>query len=69
MLGAPLPRHRTSVIIGAGGGVADLGQRYALAPAGFPNGYGHYSPPSFNQLPEWTRDRFQGSWSTWSQAV
>jgi acyl transferase domain-containing protein/NAD(P)H-dependent flavin oxidoreductase YrpB (nitropropane dioxygenase family)/NAD(P)-dependent dehydrogenase (short-subunit alcohol dehydrogenase family) len=55
----PFPRDRTSVIIGAGGGVADLGTLYnfrSMLPLYFRNVPKKLS----SQLPEWTEDSFAG---------
>ena len=55
----PFPRQRTSVIIGAGGGVADLGNRYAIR-SSLPMFLEDVSPDVLSQLPEWTEDSFAG---------
>jgi acyl transferase domain-containing protein/NAD(P)-dependent dehydrogenase (short-subunit alcohol dehydrogenase family)/NAD(P)H-dependent flavin oxidoreductase YrpB (nitropropane dioxygenase family)/acyl carrier protein len=52
-------RQHTAVIIGAGGGVADLGERYALR-AGLPMVLDDIPPAVLRQLPEWTEDSFPG---------
>ncbi|HEU4403010.1 MAG TPA: beta-ketoacyl synthase N-terminal-like domain-containing protein, partial [Candidatus Polarisedimenticolia bacterium] len=58
-LDRPFPRRRTSVILGAGGGVSDLGSQYAfrsLLPTYLED------PPAelLNRLPQWTEDSFPG---------
>jgi acyl transferase domain-containing protein/NAD(P)H-dependent flavin oxidoreductase YrpB (nitropropane dioxygenase family)/NADP-dependent 3-hydroxy acid dehydrogenase YdfG len=58
-LGRPYPRQHTSVILGAGGGVSDLGSLYAFRstlPLYVEN------PPEavLSRLPEWTEDSFAG---------
>jgi acyl transferase domain-containing protein/NAD(P)H-dependent flavin oxidoreductase YrpB (nitropropane dioxygenase family)/NAD(P)-dependent dehydrogenase (short-subunit alcohol dehydrogenase family) len=58
-LDRPFPRQRTSVILGAGGGVGDLGSLYAfrsLLPSFIKD------PPQeiLSRLPEWTEDSFPG---------
>ena len=55
----PFPRQQTAVIIGAGGGVADLGSRYALRSA-LPSFLNDVPPELLNVLPEWTEDSFAG---------
>jgi 3-oxoacyl-(acyl-carrier-protein) synthase/NAD(P)H-dependent flavin oxidoreductase YrpB (nitropropane dioxygenase family) len=55
----PLPRGRTSVILGAGGGLADLGQRYAVR-AGLPLVVRDVPPELTAGLPAWTEDSFAG---------
>lgn len=57
--GERLPRDRTSVIIGAGGGVADLGHRYAIR-AGLPLVLESVPDTALSSLPEWTEDSFAG---------
>jgi len=56
---APFPRESTSVILGVGGGVADLGQQYAVR-SGLPMFVGDVSPETLTRLPEWTEDSFAG---------
>ncbi len=59
----PFPRERTSVIVGAGGGLGDLGYLY-----GFRAYLPHFLDPSSSDviarlseaLPEWTEDSFPG---------
>jgi acyl transferase domain-containing protein/NAD(P)H-dependent flavin oxidoreductase YrpB (nitropropane dioxygenase family)/NAD(P)-dependent dehydrogenase (short-subunit alcohol dehydrogenase family) len=53
------PRESTSVILGVGGGVADLGQQYAVR-SGLPMFVGNVSPETLARLPEWTEDSFAG---------
>jgi acyl transferase domain-containing protein/NAD(P)H-dependent flavin oxidoreductase YrpB (nitropropane dioxygenase family)/NAD(P)-dependent dehydrogenase (short-subunit alcohol dehydrogenase family) len=53
------PRERTSVIIGAGGGVADLGQQYGFRSI-LPSYVQDVSPDLLSRLPEWTEDSFAG---------
>ncbi|MHC4889933.1 MAG: beta-ketoacyl synthase N-terminal-like domain-containing protein, partial [Planctomycetota bacterium] len=53
------PRERTSVIIGAGGGAADLGQQYGFR-SNLPLYVQHVSPDLLSHLPEWTEDSFAG---------
>jgi acyl transferase domain-containing protein/NAD(P)H-dependent flavin oxidoreductase YrpB (nitropropane dioxygenase family)/NAD(P)-dependent dehydrogenase (short-subunit alcohol dehydrogenase family) len=55
----PFARDRTAVIFGAGGGIADLGQRYALR-AGLPMFFDTIAPEALSRLPEWTEDSFAG---------
>ena len=59
----PFPRERTSVILGAGGGAADLGQKYGIRSA-LPTFFGNTSPEIMSNfedvLPEWTEDSFAG---------
>jgi acyl transferase domain-containing protein/NAD(P)H-dependent flavin oxidoreductase YrpB (nitropropane dioxygenase family) len=55
----PFARDQTSVIIGVGGGVADLGHRYALR-SGLPMVLDEVPPEILGQLPEWTEDSFPG---------
>jgi acyl transferase domain-containing protein/NAD(P)H-dependent flavin oxidoreductase YrpB (nitropropane dioxygenase family)/NAD(P)-dependent dehydrogenase (short-subunit alcohol dehydrogenase family) len=59
----PFPRERTSVILGAGGGAADLGQKYGIRSA-LPTFFGDTSPEIMSHfedvLPEWTEDSFAG---------
>ncbi len=57
--GAGLPKESTSVILGVGGGVADLGQKYALR-AALPMMFGAVPPEVGKRLPEWTEDSFPG---------
>jgi acyl transferase domain-containing protein/NAD(P)H-dependent flavin oxidoreductase YrpB (nitropropane dioxygenase family)/NAD(P)-dependent dehydrogenase (short-subunit alcohol dehydrogenase family) len=58
-LNRPFPRQRTAVILGVGGGIADLGQQYALR-AGLPMFFENASPEVLSRLPEWTEDSFAG---------
>ncbi|MBC8230016.1 acyltransferase domain-containing protein, partial [bacterium] len=59
----PFPRERTSVILGAGGGAADLGQKYGIRSA-LPTFFGNTSTEIMSNfedvLPEWTEDSFAG---------
>jgi acyl transferase domain-containing protein/NAD(P)H-dependent flavin oxidoreductase YrpB (nitropropane dioxygenase family)/NAD(P)-dependent dehydrogenase (short-subunit alcohol dehydrogenase family)/acyl carrier protein len=52
-------RERTSVILGVGGGVAELGYRYALR-AGLPSLLEEVPCEVLEGLPEWTEDSFPG---------
>ncbi len=53
------PRERTSVILGAGGGPADLGLRYSFRSA-LPTFTNDISAGVLSRLPEWTEDSFAG---------
>jgi acyl transferase domain-containing protein/NAD(P)H-dependent flavin oxidoreductase YrpB (nitropropane dioxygenase family) len=53
------PRERTSIILGAGGGMGDLGQYYGVR-ASLPELLGDVPPELLSQLPEWTEDSFPG---------
>jgi acyl transferase domain-containing protein/NAD(P)H-dependent flavin oxidoreductase YrpB (nitropropane dioxygenase family)/NAD(P)-dependent dehydrogenase (short-subunit alcohol dehydrogenase family) len=55
----PLPRTRTSVIVGVGGGLADLGQRYAFRSA-LPTMFDDGPADLLSRLPTWTEDSFAG---------
>lgn len=55
----PFNRERTSVILGASGGVGDLGFRYGIR-AGLPMYIGQPSEDVLSRLPEWTEDSFAG---------
>jgi acyl transferase domain-containing protein/NAD(P)-dependent dehydrogenase (short-subunit alcohol dehydrogenase family)/NAD(P)H-dependent flavin oxidoreductase YrpB (nitropropane dioxygenase family) len=55
----PFPRQRTAVILGAGGGVAELGNQYAVRSA-LPMFVDDISPDVLSRLPEWTEDSFAG---------
>jgi acyl transferase domain-containing protein/NAD(P)-dependent dehydrogenase (short-subunit alcohol dehydrogenase family)/NAD(P)H-dependent flavin oxidoreductase YrpB (nitropropane dioxygenase family) len=55
----PFPRERTAVILGAGGGVADLGIAYAVRSA-LPSLIEDVPPELLSRLPEWTEDSFAG---------
>ena len=55
----PMPRQRTAVILGAGGGIADLGQQYAFR-AALPLFFDHVDPALLDRLPAWTEDSFPG---------
>lgn len=52
-------RDNTSVILGAGGGVGDLGQQYALR-SGLPLVVEAPSDRTWDRLPEWTEESFPG---------
>jgi acyl transferase domain-containing protein/NAD(P)H-dependent flavin oxidoreductase YrpB (nitropropane dioxygenase family)/NAD(P)-dependent dehydrogenase (short-subunit alcohol dehydrogenase family) len=52
-------RERTSVVLGAGGGIADLGQRYAIR-SGLPLVLEDLDRTVYDRLPEWTEDSFAG---------
>lgn len=55
----PFNRERTSVILGASGGVGDLGFRYGIR-AGLPTYLDTVTEETLAQLPEWTEDSFAG---------
>ncbi len=55
----PFSRDSTSVILGVGGGISDLGQQYALR-SGLPMFFEDVSPDVLAKLPEWTEDSFAG---------
>ena len=57
--GRGLPRDTTSVLLGAGGGVADLGQQYAVR-AALPALLGEVPEDVLGRLPEWSEDSFPG---------
>jgi acyl transferase domain-containing protein/NAD(P)H-dependent flavin oxidoreductase YrpB (nitropropane dioxygenase family)/short-subunit dehydrogenase len=59
LLEREFPRHRASVILGAGGGVADLGNHYAVR-AALPQILDDVPPEVWERLPEWTEDSFAG---------
>ncbi len=52
-------REHTSVILGAGGGIAELGQQYATR-CEIPRIIGKTSPEVWDRLPEWTEESFPG---------
>jgi acyl transferase domain-containing protein/NAD(P)H-dependent flavin oxidoreductase YrpB (nitropropane dioxygenase family) len=52
-------RERTSVIFGATGGMADLGQQYA-ARSEIPRMFGRVEGDVYDRLPEWTEESFPG---------
>jgi acyl transferase domain-containing protein/NAD(P)H-dependent flavin oxidoreductase YrpB (nitropropane dioxygenase family) len=52
-------RKRTSVIFGASGGMADLGQQYA-ARSEIPRMFGRVDGDVYDRLPEWTEESFPG---------
>ncbi|MBD3181837.1 SDR family NAD(P)-dependent oxidoreductase [Candidatus Poribacteria bacterium] len=59
----PFPRERTSVIIGTGGGGADLAQGYgarSTMPSLFGKSYNDVLKHFEDNLPEWTEDSFAG---------
>lgn len=56
----PFARERTSVIIGASGGLADLGQYYAFR-AALPTFFEDVPEEVLSQLPKWTEDSFPGT--------
>jgi len=51
--------ERTSVIFGASGGMADLGQQYATR-CELPRMVGEVDPAAYERLPEWTQESFPG---------
>ena len=53
------PRDKTSVILGVGGGVADLGQKYSVRSA-LPGIFDRVPEQVLASLPEWTEDSFPG---------
>jgi acyl transferase domain-containing protein/NAD(P)H-dependent flavin oxidoreductase YrpB (nitropropane dioxygenase family)/acyl carrier protein len=55
----PFAQDRTSVILGVGGGIADLGQQYAVR-SGLPLLLEDIPEGVFSKLPEWTEDSFAG---------
>ncbi|HEY0385838.1 MAG TPA: beta-ketoacyl synthase N-terminal-like domain-containing protein, partial [Pyrinomonadaceae bacterium] len=55
----PFARQQTSVILGVGGGISDLGQQYALR-AGLLTYFEDVSSEVLSRLPEWTEDSFAG---------
>lgn len=55
----PFDRERTSVILGASGGVGDLGFRYGIR-AGLPMYLDPVPEDVLSNLPEWTEDSFAG---------
>ncbi len=55
----PSSRHRTSVIFGVGGGIADLGSRYAVR-SWLPELLQEVPSSVLSKLPEWTEDSFAG---------
>jgi len=56
----PSQNHeQTSVIFGASGGMADLGQQYATR-CEMPRMAGEVDPATFDRLPEWTQESFPG---------
>jgi acyl transferase domain-containing protein/NAD(P)H-dependent flavin oxidoreductase YrpB (nitropropane dioxygenase family)/acyl carrier protein len=52
-------RENTSVILGAGGGIADLGQQYAVR-SEIPRFVGSVGDATWDRLPEWTEESFPG---------
>lgn len=57
--GRPFAREHTSVIMGVGGGVGNLGQLYAIR-SGIPMFFEDISQEILDRLPEWTEDSFPG---------
>ena len=55
----PFRRDRTSVILGVGGGISDLGQQYAVR-SGLPLLLDDIPKDVLARLPEWTEDSFAG---------
>ena len=55
----PFDRERASVIIGASGGVGDVGTQYGLR-AELPRFHGSLPQEVADRLPEWTEDSFAG---------
>jgi acyl transferase domain-containing protein/NAD(P)H-dependent flavin oxidoreductase YrpB (nitropropane dioxygenase family) len=53
------PRERTSVILGAGGGISELGNLYAFR-SQLPSFFDAPMPELMARLPEWTEDSFPG---------
>jgi len=58
-LDRPFPRERTSVILGAGGGISELGNLYAFR-SQLPSFIDGPQPELMARLPEWTEDSFPG---------
>jgi acyl transferase domain-containing protein/NAD(P)H-dependent flavin oxidoreductase YrpB (nitropropane dioxygenase family)/NADP-dependent 3-hydroxy acid dehydrogenase YdfG len=58
-LDRPYARPRTSVVLGAGGGVSDLGSFYGFR-ATLPMFFDNVPEPVLDRLPEWTEDSFPG---------
>jgi acyl transferase domain-containing protein/NAD(P)H-dependent flavin oxidoreductase YrpB (nitropropane dioxygenase family)/NAD(P)-dependent dehydrogenase (short-subunit alcohol dehydrogenase family) len=59
-LDRPFPRQRTAVVLGMGGGAADLSQKYSFR-AWLPNYIKEERPDLLSGLPEWTSDSFAGT--------
>jgi len=57
--GGEFDRERTSVILGAGGGIGDLGGQYATR-SEIPRVVESPSPQTWERLPEWTEETFPG---------
>ncbi len=55
----PFPRQRASVILGVGGGIAELGQQYVVR-SWLPSLMAAVPDGLLDQLPEWTEDSFPG---------
>jgi polyketide-type polyunsaturated fatty acid synthase PfaA len=53
------PREKTSVIIGTGAGIGDLGQKYIMRST-LPLIFDMHSDDVMRRLPEWTEDSFPG---------
>jgi len=58
-LDRPFPRQRTAVILGAGGGISELGNLYAFR-SQLPTFIDAPAPELLSRLPEWTEDSFPG---------
>ncbi len=58
-LNGALPRERTAVILGVGGGIADLGQQYAVRSA-LPMLFDPVPRISLSKLARWSEDSFPG---------
>jgi acyl transferase domain-containing protein/NAD(P)H-dependent flavin oxidoreductase YrpB (nitropropane dioxygenase family) len=56
----PFARERTSIIVGASGGLADLGQSYAFR-AALPMFFEDIPEEVLSRLPKWTEDSFPGT--------
>ncbi len=56
----PFPREQTSVILGAGGGIGDLGQQYTTR-AMLPDIMDDVPQALLDQFPKWTEDLFPGN--------
>jgi len=55
----PFARERCSVILGAGGGMSDLGNRYAVR-SSLPGTMDGIPDQVYSDLPQWTEDSFAG---------
>ncbi|OLC56437.1 MAG: hypothetical protein AUH92_00280 [Acidobacteria bacterium 13_1_40CM_4_69_4] len=58
-LDRPFPRQRTSVMLGAGGGISELGNLYAFR-SQLPAFIDAPTPELLSRLPEWTENSFPG---------